>query len=299
MKRLSSSIFICTCFVLSILVLCGRDAKATENGVSSGATGAEDFMAGAVPPPGFYYMNYFSYYSANTLKGNKGNNITPFNVSATVDINRFVYITDLKILGADYGTQILIPLVNLDLKTPGGAQGRAGLADIVFTPILLSWHSKNWHAAAAVDTFLPTGDYGKKRVANIGRNYFTTELAAAFTYLSDSGLEFSGKLMYDINFKNDTTNYTSGNEFHFDSLLGIHLDKWKFGLNTYYYKQVTNDIQNGKVYEDGNKGQVFAAGPAIGYEYKNINFALKYQREMLSENKSEGDRFWFKVAIPF
>lgn len=283
-----------------MLVIADTDADATENGVSSGVNGATDFMAGAVPPPGFYYLNYFTYYSANTVKNTNGDKLSiPFNISCIADANRFVYITDYKIIGANYGMQVILPFVYQDLQTPVGTQRRAGLADIVVTPLLLSWHSKNWHAAAAIDAFLPTGDYDKDQIANIGRNYFTTEFAYAFTLLSDSGLEFSSKLMYDVNFKNDVTNYTSGNEFHADSVLGVHWEKWKFGLNTYFYKQVTDDKRNGNVFIDGNKGQVFAAGPALGYQYKDINFAFKYLKEMMAENKSEGDSLWFTLAIPF
>jgi hypothetical protein len=121
--------------------------------------------------------------------------------------------------------------------------------------------------------------------------------------MSDMGIEFSSKFMYDINFKNNDTDYTSGNEFHVDSLLGYHMGPWKFGANAYYYKQVTNDTVGSKYagppITDGNKGQAFGIGPAISYDYKHIHFTLKYQKEMSVNNKFEGDRFWFKVAIPF
>ncbi|MCG6537955.1 MAG: transporter, partial [Syntrophales bacterium LBB04] len=105
-------------------------------------------------------------------------------------------------------------------------------------------------------------------------------------------------------FRNTSTDYTSGNEFHLDALLGYHLDKqWKVGLNAFYYKQLTDDTVGsgyaGPPINNGNRGQLFGIGPAIGYEYNHIHFALKYQKEMAAQNKFEGDRFWFKVAIPF
>jgi hypothetical protein len=308
MRRLRNYTMICICVVLSILLLINTDAKATENGVTSGATGAEDFMGGALPPPGFYYLNYATYYSADALKDNNGNKIPgKFSIGAFADINRFVYITKYKILGADYGFQAIVPLVNLNLTvtTPGGpmSQSQFAVADLVVTPLILGWHSKNWHFVFGLDAFLPTGPYDKTKIVNVGRNYWTTEIAAAFTYMSDNGIEFSNKFMYDINFKNNDTDYTSGNEFHVDSLLGYHLGPWKIGANAYYYKQITNDSVGSKYAGppiiDGNKGQVFGIGPAIGYEYNHIHFALKYQKEMSAQNRFEGDRFWFKIAIPF
>jgi hypothetical protein len=309
MKRRRNSIIMCTCLVLSVLLLTTTAAQATENGVTSGAIGAEDFFGGALPPPGFYYLNYLTYYSAGTLRDNNGDKVPgKFSIDALADINRFVYITKYKILGADYGFQVIVPLVDLGLTvtTPGGpmSQSRAGIADLVVTPLILGWHfSKNWHAVFGLDAFLPTGPYNKTRLANVGRNYWSTEIAAAFTYMSDNGIEFSNKFMYDINFNNSDTDYKSGNEFHVDSLLGIHLGKWKLGLNAYYYKQVTDDKVGDKYagppLTDGNRGQVLGIGPAIGYEYNHIHFAFKYQKEMQAKNKFEGDRFWFKVAIPF
>jgi hypothetical protein len=308
-RRYPNFFIICLSLVLSILFLPLHDVKATENGVNSGAIGAEDFMTGALPPSGFYYLNYLTYYSAGTLKDNDGNKVPgKFSMDALADINRFVYITKAKILGADYGVQLIVPLANLNLSitTPGGPMSdtRYGIADIVVTPVILGWHTKNFHWVFAIDTFLPTGPYDKTKIVNVGRNYYSTELAFAFTYLSDIGIEFSSKLMYDINFRNTATDYTSGNEFHMDAILGYHLGKqWKLGVNAYYYKQLTDDTvgseYTGPPISNGNRGQVFGLGPAVGFEYNHIHFALKYQKEMSAANRLEGDRLWFKVAIPF
>lgn len=310
MKRFCSCIMICICLLLSIMLFATTDVKATENGVTSGAVGAEDFMGGALPPPGFYYLNYFSYYMSDTFKNNNGDKVPgKWSIDAVADINRFVYITKFKILGASYGAQVIVPLVYMDLRitpAPGFSmsESRYGVADLVLTPLILGWHSKNWHAVFGLDAFVPTGPYGKNRLANIGRNYWSTEIAAAFTYMSDNGFEFSNKFMYDINFKNTETDYTSGNEFHLDSLLGYHLGNWKIGVNAYYYKQMTDDTVGsnyvGAPITDGNRGQLFGIGPAIGYDFKNhISVAFKYQNEMAAKNKFEGDRYWFKIAIPF
>lgn len=46
--------------VLLILVLSAGPVLATENGGSHYPGGNEDFMAGALPPPGMYPISYFS-----------------------------------------------------------------------------------------------------------------------------------------------------------------------------------------------------------------------------------------------
>ena len=273
-------------------------AQATEGGGSAGANGTEDFNAGAVPPPGFYYLNYLTYYAADNLKDDNGNTVPiAFNVKATANVSRFIYVTDYKILGANLGMQTLIPLVNLNVTTPGGHHSAAGLGDILVTPALLAWHTKNFHAVTAIDVFMPTGDYDKDTIANIGRNYFTMEAVAAGTYISDTGIELSTKLMYDVNSKNHKTDYQTGDEFHADYLLGYHLNKFKLGINGFVYKQITDDGGSGAT--NGNKGQVFGLGPAFSYNYKDIDFAVKYQKEFLAENRAEGQKVWFKLAMRF
>ncbi|MEI7672016.1 MAG: transporter [Deltaproteobacteria bacterium] len=304
LKRVGKLLGVFVCLAVAILLLAPISAKAMEGG-PSGGLGGEDFMGGALPPPGFYYLNYLMYYSTNTVKDNNGNKVEiptrDFKVQALVDLNRFVYISKFKILGADYGAQVIVPLVNVNVQPfTATSEKRSGVGDIVLTPLILGWHSKNWHGVFGVDAFVPTGSYNKYRPDNIGRNYWSSEIAAAFTYMSDGGFEVSSKFMFDINFKNPDTNYKSGNEFHMDALVGYHIGPWGLGVNGYYYKQVSDDSMDGVTFIDGNRGQVIGIGPAVNYTTaKHITFSAKYHKEMSAKNISEGDRFWLKVAIPF
>ncbi len=301
-------------FALSLGI--STDASATEGGGNAYPNGAEDFMCGAVPPPGTYFINYFQYYSANEFE-DAPFFVEDFDLQATVNAFRFIHVTKYKILGGFLGMHVWIPLVNIhveiDTNTPMGkvSDSKAGLADIVVGP-LLSWHFKNWHFATGVDVVMPTGDYDKEDLANTGRNYWTFEPIVAFTYLSDSGFEVSSKFMYDFNTENDDSlvidpllgpiegDYQSGQEFHFDYTVGKKFGPLSVGAGGYYYKQITKDeFDDEKVGDDGNKGEVFAFGPQIKYDYKNMSFTLKYQHEVDVDNKPEGDKVWFKFVYAF
>jgi hypothetical protein len=294
-------IFSVLCF-LSLVVLANGNAYATEFGGGAYPNGAEDFMSGAVPPPGYYFINYLNYYSADEFKDGNGDELIPdFELSATANVFRFLYVTKQQIFGGYWGVHMFIPLVNLEVTLPPlGEQGRAGLGDIIVDPFILSWHFKNWHLATGVDIYMPTGRYDEEEFANIGRNYWTFEPIFAVTYLSDGGFEVSSKFMYDFNTKNSDTDYLSGQEFHFDYTLGYKISNWRVGLGGYYYTQVTNDeIDGEKAGEDGFKGQVFALGPQVQYQHKNMFFTAKYQIETEVENKPEGEKFWFKFIYAF
>lgn len=282
--------------LLSSSVVC----LATEGGGGSYPNGAEDFMSGAVPPPGFYYINYTVSYFSDTFKDSQGKSSVPgFELTAIGNVSRLIYVTDRKILGGNWAMHILIPLMSVDVKTPAGKDSKFGLSDIFIDPCIIAWHSKNFHSAAGIEVIIPVGAYDKNDIANIGRNYWTIEPVFAFTYLSNRGWELSGKFMYDINFENDATDYKSGQEFHCDYTIGKRInDRWTAGIGGYWYTQLTDDKQNGIKVGDGNKGNVFAIGPQIKYDAKKMSFIMKYQKEMAVENKPEGSKFWLKFVIP-
>lgn len=284
-------------------------AQATEGGGGAYPNGAEDFMSGAVPPPGTYFINYFDYYSADKFADNEGNNVIPgFKLKVTADVLRFIHITDKQILGGFWGMHVFLPFMNVDVKTatPFGNDSKTGLGDIIVDPFILSWHGKNWHAATGLDIYIPTGSYDRNDLANVGRNYWTFEPIVSGTYLTDSGYEASAKVMYDFNTKNDeasllalgATEYKSGQELHVDYTLGKKLDNLSLGLTGYYYQQVTDDEANG-VEVEGNRGRVLALGPGLKYDYKNMSVSLKYQVETKVKNRPDGDNFWFKFIYAF
>lgn len=286
--------------LVSLLLANGQSASATEVGGGAYPNGAEDFMSGAVPPPGTYILNYFTHYSADKLSGNNGQNLIPgFKLNVTADVLRLIHVTDKKVLGGFWGLQMFLPIMNVDVKVPGaGSDNKAGLGDMIIDPFVLSWHGKNWHAATGLDIYLPTGKYHKNDLANLGRNYWTFEPVVAGTYVSDCGYEVSAKIMYDFNTKNNDTDYLSGQELHLDYALGKKVKDFTFGMAGYFYQQVTADEKDG-VTVPNNKGSVLALGPALKYDYKNMSFSLKYLFETETYNRPQGDNLWFKFVYAF
>jgi hypothetical protein len=256
-------------------------------------------MAGAVPPPGTYFLNYLTYYTADEFKVKDGPDIPDFDLNVIANTFRLIHVTKHQVLGGYWGMHVFLPVLNVDVELPFGDDSKFGIGDIIVDPFILSWHSKNWHFATGIDIFIPTGDFDEDDLANIGRNYWTFEPIFGFTYLSDGGFEVSSKFMYDFNTENNDTDYQSGQEFHFDYLIGYRFNPWGIGLNGYYYKQITDDEIDGEEVPGGFKGEVFAIGPSVRYDYKNMTFNVKYQKEIGAENKPEGDKFWFKFVYAF
>lgn len=294
--------------VLAFLSLMIPATYAKEGG-DQYPNGAENWFAGATPPPGFYWINYFGYYTGQLKNGSGGNvslNGTTPSVDATFDAFRFVEMTNLKLFGANYGVHIIIPVVYQSMNL-GGRNSTSSVGDITIDPFILGWHHPQWHAVTGFDINLPTGSFNKNdpRVC-VGANYFSFEPVLAFSYMPKSGWEASTKLMYNVKTTDQATNYHSGQEFHLDYLAGKHIGSWMLGASGYCLKQVTNDMVNGSIepavpgfWDAGRRGQVLAVGPSIGYNNKrHMTFIAQWQHETLVRNRFGGDKIWFKMIIP-
>ena len=296
----------CAAACLAAALALATPAAATEGGGGHYPNGAEDFMVGALPPPGTYFINYLSWYSADSFRDDSGDKLfDDFDLDVVANTLRLVHVTDYKFLGANWAVHAFLPLVNVDVSRriappfDRESDSRFGLGDIIIDPFILGWHGKNWHLITGLDIYVPTGAYDKNDLANIGRNYWTFEPVVAFTYLSNGGFEVSAKLMYDFNTENNDTNYQSGQEFHMDYTLGYHTGPWSLGIGGYYYQQTTDDELNGRAFLDGFRGRALAIGPQVRYDYQNMAFTLKYQAETNVENRPDGNSLWFKFLYAF
>jgi len=279
---------------------------ATEGGGGHYPNGAEDFMVGALPPPGNYFLNYLSWYNASSFRDDSGERLfTDFNLNVVADTLRLIHVSKFQFLGANWAAHIFVPLVNVEVSRRIAApfaresDSSFGVGDLIIDPFILGWHGKHWHVTTGLDIYVPTGNFNQHNLANVGRNHWTFEPIVAFTYLSDGGVELSAKLMYDFNTENHDTNYHSGQEFHLDYTVGYHTGPWSLGIGGYYYQQTTDDELDGYTFLNGFRGQVFAVGPQVKYDYRNMAFTLKYQAETQVENRPQGNTLWFKFLYAF
>ena len=285
------------------VLLVGSSAMAKE-GPDQYPNGAENFLAGALPPPGNYFINCLGYYQGD-YRDNNGDKVSGLKVNATFNALRYVFVSNYKLFGGDWGMHAIVPFVYQNMDTPFPAIGNGsvfGLGDITIDPIIIGWHfPPDWHITVGLDINLPTGKYSSTDPTDsIGANYYSFEPIFAFTYLNQGGFEVSAKLMYNIKTENNDTNYQSGDEFHMDYLIGQHFGPWAVGLGGYYLKQTEDDKQNGQTVDpDGNRGQVFAFGPAVKYDYKGMSFIGTWDHETDVKNRFQGNKFYFKFITAF
>ncbi|MDW7711053.1 MAG: transporter [Deferrisomatales bacterium] len=285
--------------------------------------GVEDFVVGALPPPGVYLKNYFGLIQKDRLKGTlpgvSGSSTAPvdFEADVTVVVPRFIWVTPQTILGASYGVQIFLPMYWADVRAPDLEidHRQSGLGDIIVNPLILGWHfGPNFHMVAALDIWVPTGDYDREDPATqiLSKNHWTFEPVVAVTYLH-SGFDFSAKLMYDFNTKNDDYilggvgkgELEPGQEFHVDYAISYaRKEGLRYGISGYSYWQTTKDEfkpDGGGPKIKGGRGEVHALGPTVKYwpDQGRFSAVLKHHWEFGARHLPEGQATWLNVVWAF
>lgn len=296
--------------------------------------GSESDLMGCLPPPGFYSKTYFYFYTASDLKDNSGDTIRLAKDGSELNhldvysiAPKLVWVSEKKILGWNYGQQLIVPLVKVDMKldTLGGSlhEDRFSVADIRWAPLFMSWHSKNGllHSIAALNIDFPTGAYKSGRLVNIGKNSWSISPGLSFTAFVPQNPKISVNmfLQYAFNTSNDDyvigpsqaskignmgltgarTHLTPGQEFMFDYAIGYGLTKnLRADIAGYYYQQITND-RTGRGTIGNDKGKVFSVGPGIVYAYNNLFFDFHVAFETAAKNRPQGVTGLFSFVYCF
>jgi hypothetical protein len=291
--------------VLCMVGLLPLSAPATERGLASYPDGAENFFAGALPPPGFYLQYYFLAYDAGNFRGFKTFSLPP-DTSAEVIANvfRFIYISKFQIFGASWGCQVVLPVLysGINLAPAPVSDYQFGLGNTSIDPLLLGWHLGDYHITFGFDIDFP-GTYHRTFLATPSQNYFTFRPVLGLAWLPKSGFGANIKMMYDFPTKNDSpimalNEYQSGQAFHFDYCVDYAIRKdLRIGAAGFYYVQTTADSVDGV--KIGNHARQFALGPAIKYDYQRFSFLFIPQFEMATLNRPEGIRYWARIWYAF
>jgi len=273
--------------------------------------GAEDCFSGIAPPPGWHIVNYINYYDGEQTVTTPAGPLD-IGVNTWAEVFRVIYSSDKKIFGGNWLCHLFVPYVDVDVDPIGSA---SGVADPIIDPFIIAWHGQTYHAVAGVDLYVPIGLYHEDELINVGKNFWTIEPVFAITGLYQTGWSWSLKLMYDFNTKNDEylnpgtmqqSELEPGDEVHLDYSLDFDamqlseaLKGCRLGVCGYYYRQIDDDQIDGVDVPD-DKGEAFAVGPVFMYSpSKNLHLVAKAQFEVETDNRPEGNSYWFKLIYSF
>jgi hypothetical protein len=293
-----------------ILLAATADCRATEYAFSTYGLGGNAFGAGVTPPPGTYVTAVTAFYSGEIGRPldyggvtiNPGAKVEGFSGGTNV-----LYVPERKFLGGNLGLSATVPIGHVAVDAMIGIFSREvdgwGLGDIT-TRAQLGWQHGNFAHTAYIQAVAPTGHWDPGFSPIIGLHRPSIDTGWAFTWTDPAKkLQLNGATGITFNFENTATNYTSGNEFHFEWAAGLELvPGFVLGVVGYDYRQLTGDSSSGLL-QLPFKGRVDAIGPGLSYttligSTPFIFNARRYQ-EFNAQNRWEGSSTILSGTIRF
>ncbi len=261
--------------------------------------GVEGIKAGSVPPPGFYTRNYVVFYTADNLAGADGSDLpVGFNADVSAVVSRLIFITKYKILGADYGFDVTVPLVRTSLQIDALSldETRSGLGNILVEPVILSWHFKQVDLSAVAGIYFKTGNFAANHPASPGKDYATTMFTLGGTVYLDKSRKttFSILSRYETHGTDGSTGISPGDDFHFEFGIGHTFGRFTdVGIAGYAAWQASAD--SGAVPGGDIRDRVMALGPEIStvLPKAGLMVSLRVLKEFNAVDRPEG---WIAVT---
>lgn len=259
--------------------------------------GVEGIKAPSLPPSGVYGRLYTAYYTADTLRDAHGDK-APVGFDATVlaVVPRLIWMTPYRILGADYGMDVLAPYLRKDIAIDalGLDTDSSGFGDICVEPLLLSWHLPRADFCAAAGAYLNTGSFDAADPSSPGDGYDSLLFTLGSTVYLDPAKGWAASVLarYEINDEKDDVEITPGDAFHFEWGLSKSLNPLiDVGVVGYCQWQVTDDSGDAVPATDGgHHDRAFAAGPEVQCVIPQIKTvaSLRYEQEFEVRDRPEG-----------
>lgn len=259
--------------------------------------GAEGIKGGSLPPPGFYFRDYNFFYSADRFKDGPPR----FDIFAYINAPRLIWMTDLEILGATYGMDVIVPFGYMDWKAMGKKKTHFGLGDIQIEPLLLSWHLDQLDLAAGYAVWAPTGNHSRNRPDLIAKGFWSHMLTFGGTYYPDPEKTWAVSLLnrYEFSHEQRKTHIDPGQVYTLEWGLSKNVGKGiDLGLIGYYQQQVTEDKGRNRFSDKldrkvGIGPEVNALCPKLG-----LFASLRYAYEFAAKERPEGHLFTLTLTKP-
>jgi hypothetical protein len=166
----------------------------------------------------------------------------------------------------------------------------------------LKWNSGVNNYMTYISGDIPVGAYQSTRLSNIGIGHGAVDAGGGYTYFDQkAGHEFSGVLGFTYNLINNSTDYRSGVDMHFDWGASQFLSKqFMVGLVGYVYKEIGCDSGSGDRL-GCFQSQVLGVGPQIGFLFPVGDMQgylnLKAYGEFAAANRPSGWNTWVTFSI--
>ncbi len=276
-------------------------------------------QSGTQASPGFYIVPLFYDYTADALRDKTGDKFPPIaggggSVDARALIAGFVWVSDKKLLGGNYGFAAFPGVTNNAIEFPAlqtSSKTSTGLADLYIQPIVLGWNTERADFTAGLGIYAPTGEYKAGGDSNRGLGMWSYELFGGTTVYFDESRawHFAATAFYETHGKKDGTDVRVGDILTLEGGLGKSFMDGAFNVGVAYYAQwkiSDDDFGLGFTLPGGpllDRHRVYGFGPEVtiplASKKKLYGFLnLRYFWETGARTTLEGNTFLLTLSFP-
>lgn len=303
-------------FTLMILLTCFFGHAQLKGGHILGAMGLQSGTQTPENTLSVYIPGYF--YSASSLRNANGDkSIANPDLTMSITGAGASYVSDFKILGANYGATVLLAFAaNTIQGNSTDVHNSLAFTDSYIQPLQLGWHNKRADFVFSYQMYLPTGKFTAGASDNSGLGMFMNEFSAGTTlFFNDKKtFHFSALASYEINGKKKDTDIKTGDILSVEGGLG----------KTFYVMDGTNPmpksiINAGLIYYlqykmtsdkipvpvigvvEGHKDRVGGIGAEINYFHIGCSTSagIRWIAEVEAINRFQGNTFFLTLAHVF
>ena len=299
-------------FVLALLVVLffGDQVPAQQSGhYIQGFTGLDN---GTGAPPGVYvaYLPYI--YDIDSLRGPQGTTLLKPDLTLVADNVVYQATTTKKILGADYGVAVSIPIVNTRLTANflNTNVQNAGVSDIYFAPIVLGWAKGKATYLLNYGFYAPSGQFDPNTSINSGLGFWEHQIQAGMGYSFDKKKLWNASALstWEINQSKSGLDLTPGPMVNVEYSAGHRFDQYKINLGAagYFYHKLSPDSgSDSTLLGTTALDRSFGIGPEFKYTnpVKHFSFDFRYEHQFGVQAKTQGDVYvigitWLNIFPP-
>jgi hypothetical protein len=139
---------------------------------------------GTAAPPGFYGTFLPVVERVDALKGPGGATVAKPDINVVANMAGYSVTTQKKILGAEYGLSVIIPIVNTRFTANlfNASAESGGVSDLYFAPVVLGWEKGNANYLVNYGFYAPSGNFDPSSPLNPGLGFWEHQIQAGATY---------------------------------------------------------------------------------------------------------------------
>ncbi len=268
-------------------------------------------QAGSQPAPRFYFAPFYANYSTSTIRNRDGDKL---NTSGSISVNVVSplawYVTNLKMLGANYSVMAALPLSSNALEAPLldslKITTKFDVGDLYVQPINLGWHFARADVMAGAGVYVPTGKFSAGADDNTGLGMWSYELFGGATVFADRDRTWSIAALasFETHSKKKDTDVKVGDILTVEGGLGKSFFEGAGMVGVAYFAQwKLSDDDLGALPNPFGKARTYGIGPELQLPVpiRQKLVALlraRYLWDVGSRTTYEGNTFVAIVTVP-